>query len=165
MNIITIHYQWKNLSFDSYSNQPLEKYKFFSFRSNHRRCSVRDGVLINFTKFTGKHLRLSLFFNKGLRPATLLTGVFQWIFEKFLRTPFLQDSSGRLLLSFCLCCIKICCWFLSFFISVQNLTTSIDFPSLWLLWMLKQNQRIYLNTIVYTVTFTSLKLHQSYFNK
>ena len=100
MNIITIHYQWKNLSFDSYSNQPLEKYKFFSFRSNHRRCSVRNGVLINFTKFTGKHLRLSLFFNKGLRPATLLTGVFLWIFEKFLRTPFLQNSSGRLLLSF-----------------------------------------------------------------
>ena len=149
MTIITIHYQWKNLSFDSYSNQPLEKYKFFSFRSNHRRCFVRDGVLINFTKFTG----------------TLLTGVFQWIFEKFPRTPFLQNSSGRLLLSFCLCCIKICCWFLSFFISVQNLTTSIDFPSLWLLWMLKQNQRIYLNTIVCTVTFTLLKLHQSYFNK
>ena len=34
-------------------------------RSIHRRCSVRKGVLRNFTKFTGKHL----FFNKfaGLR--------------------------------------------------------------------------------------------------
>ena len=26
------------------------------FRSNHRRCSVRKGVLRNFAKFTGKHL-------------------------------------------------------------------------------------------------------------
>ena len=34
-----------------------------------RRCSVKKGVLGNFTKFTGKHLRQSLFFNKvaGLR--------------------------------------------------------------------------------------------------
>ena len=37
-------------------------------------CSVKKGVLKNFTKFTGKHLCQSLFFNKvaGLRPATLL---------------------------------------------------------------------------------------------
>ena len=26
------------------------------FRSSHRRCSVRKGVLRNFSKFTGKHL-------------------------------------------------------------------------------------------------------------
>ena len=26
-------------------------------RSSHRRCSVRKGVLRNFAKFTGKHLR------------------------------------------------------------------------------------------------------------
>ena len=44
------------------------------YRSSHRRCSVKKGVLKNFTKFTGKHLCQSLFFNKvpGLRPATLL---------------------------------------------------------------------------------------------
>ena len=44
------------------------------FRSSHRRCSVKIGVLRNFTKFTGKDLCQSLFFNKvaGLRPATLL---------------------------------------------------------------------------------------------
>ena len=38
-----------------------------------QRCSVKKGVLRNFTKFTGKHLCQSLFFNKvaGLRPATL----------------------------------------------------------------------------------------------
>ena len=33
-------------------------------RSSHRSCSIRKGVLRNFTKFTGKHLCWSLFFNK-----------------------------------------------------------------------------------------------------
>ena len=33
-------------------------------RSNHRRCSVKTGVLRNFAKFTGKHLFQSPFFNK-----------------------------------------------------------------------------------------------------
>ena len=52
------------------------------FRGSHRRCSVTKGVLRNFSKFTGKHLRQILSFNKvagllfnkvvGLRPATLL---------------------------------------------------------------------------------------------
>ena len=43
-------------------------------RSSHQRCSLLKGVLWNFSKFTGKHLRQSLFFNKvaGLWPATLL---------------------------------------------------------------------------------------------
>ena len=43
-------------------------------RSSHQRCSVTNGVLRNFAKFTGKHLCQSLFFNKdaGLSPATLL---------------------------------------------------------------------------------------------
>ena len=34
------------------------------FRSSHRRCPVRKGVLRNFAKFTRKHLCQSLFFNK-----------------------------------------------------------------------------------------------------
>ena len=33
-------------------------------RSSHQRCSVKKSVLKNFAKFTGKHLRQSLFFNK-----------------------------------------------------------------------------------------------------
>ena len=51
----------------------IEHY-FTKFRSSHQRCSVRKGGLRNFTKFTGKHLRQSLFFNKvaSLRPAILL---------------------------------------------------------------------------------------------
>ena len=50
-------------------------------RSSHRRCSMKKGVLRNFTKFTGKHLCQSLFFNKvvGLRPFHHL---------------FLQNTSG-----------------------------------------------------------------------
>ena len=74
-------------------------------RSRHRRCSIKKGVLGNFAKFTGKHLCQRLFFNKvtGLRPATLLkkslwNTCFPVNFTKFLRTPFLQNSSGRLLL-------------------------------------------------------------------
>ena len=35
-----------------------------SNQSSHQRCSVKKGVFRNFTKFTGKHLCLSLFFNK-----------------------------------------------------------------------------------------------------
>ena len=67
---------------------------------------MKKGVLRNFTKFTGKHLCQSLFFNKvaGLSPATLLKKrpwhrFFPVNFAKFLRTYFLQNTSGRLLLS------------------------------------------------------------------
>ena len=33
------------------------------YRSSHRRCSVRKGVLRSFVKFTGKHLCQSIFFS------------------------------------------------------------------------------------------------------
>ena len=76
--------------------------------SSHRSCSAKKGVLRNFTKFTGKHLCQSLFFNKfaGLRPATLLKKrlwhrCFPVNFVKFLRTPFLQNTSARLLTKLC----------------------------------------------------------------
>ena len=71
-------------------------------------CSAKKGVLRNFTKFTGRHLCQSLIFNNvaGLRPVTLLkTGLWHKCFSvhfqefpKFPRTPFLQNTSGRLLL-------------------------------------------------------------------
>ena len=59
-------------------------------RSSHQRCSMKKDVLKNFTKFTG-------------RPATLLKKrlwhrCFPKNFANFLRTPFLQNTSGRLLL-------------------------------------------------------------------
>ena len=65
----------------------------------------KKGVLRNFAKFTGKHLCQSLFFNKvpSLRAATLLKKrLWYWCFPKnftkFQRTPFLQNTSGRLVL-------------------------------------------------------------------
>ena len=41
-------------------------------QSSHRRCSLKEDVLENFSKFTGKRLCLTLFFIKvaGLRSAT-----------------------------------------------------------------------------------------------
>ena len=39
-------------------------YRVLLHRSSHRRCSVRKDVLKSLAKFTGKHLRQSLFFNK-----------------------------------------------------------------------------------------------------
>ena len=55
----------------------------------------KKGVLKDFAKFTGKHLRQS-------RPATLLKKrlwhmCFPRNFAKFLRTPFSQNTSGRLI--------------------------------------------------------------------
>ena len=46
----------------------------FQIEAVVRRCSVKKSLLRHFAKFTGKHPRQSLFFNKvaGLSPATLL---------------------------------------------------------------------------------------------
>ena len=64
-------------------------------RSNQQRRSARKAVLRNFSKFTGKHLRQVLFYNKvaGPEPATLLKmrlwhRCFPLNFAIFLRTPF-----------------------------------------------------------------------------
>ena len=78
----------------------------FRRRSSDWRCSIRKGVLRNFVKFIGKHLRQSLSFNKvaGLRPATLLKKrlwhkCFPVNFAKFLRTPFLIKHLQWLLIT------------------------------------------------------------------
>ena len=62
-------------------------------------------VLRNFAKFTGNTCAVVSFFNKvaGMRPATLLKKrlrhrCFPVNFAKFLRTSFLKNTSGRLLL-------------------------------------------------------------------
>ena len=62
---------------------------------------LKKGVLRNFAKFAGKHLRQSLFFNKvaGLRPPTSLKKrlwhrYFLVNFAKFIRTPFFTYTSG-----------------------------------------------------------------------
>ena len=65
----------------------------------------KKDVLKNFAKSTGKRLCQSLFFNRvvGLRSATLLKKklwhrCFPVNFAKFLRTPFVQKTSGQLLI-------------------------------------------------------------------
>ena len=87
--------------FDLSRNLTLESFQLCLFRSSHLRCSIKKVVLRNFTKFTGKHLCQSLFFNKvaGLGSATLLKKrhwhrCFPVNFAKFLITPFLQTPLG-----------------------------------------------------------------------
>ena len=77
-------------------------------RSSRPGVFCKKGVLRNFTEFAGKYLCQSLFFHKvaGPSPATLSKKrlwhrCFPVNFVKFLKTRFLQNTSGRLLL-----CIK-----------------------------------------------------------
>ena len=73
------------------------------FRSSRPEMFCRKGVLKNFAKFTGNHLCRSLFFNKDLRPATLLKKrlwhrCFLVNIAKFLRTNFFTEQLRWLLL-------------------------------------------------------------------
>ena len=70
-------------------------FKAFIVKSSQQRCSIKKGVLRDFTKFTGKPFCQGLFLNKvaGLRYKG-----FPVNFVKFVKTPFLQNTSGRLLL-------------------------------------------------------------------
>ena len=52
----TVHQNWQYLY--CLISQEINK------KNSHRRCSVKKGVLRNLTKFTGKHLCQSLFFNR-----------------------------------------------------------------------------------------------------
>ena len=77
------------------------------FRSSRSEVFCKKDVLKHFAKFTGNYLCQSLFFNKvaGTRPATLFKKglwyrCFPMNFAKFLGTPFLQNTLGRLLLYF-----------------------------------------------------------------
>ena len=74
--------------------KPVNGLVFYSFtyRSSRRRYSVWKDVLKNFVKFTAKHL------NQSLWQRRLWHLCFPVNIAKFLRTPFLQNKSGRLLL-------------------------------------------------------------------
>ena len=72
-----------------------------NYRSSHQRCSIKKGVLRNFTKFMGKHLCQSLIKLLASRPATLFKKrlwhrCFPVNFVKFLRTSVLRNTSRRL---------------------------------------------------------------------
>ena len=78
--------------------------RFDKIHMGELECYRPEVFLDISTKFIGKHLCQSLFFNKvaGLRPATLLKErlwhrCFPVNFAKFLIKLFLQNTSGRLL--------------------------------------------------------------------
>ena len=80
------------------TNKHVEAFLLWISRSSHQRCSMKKTVLTNFAKFTGKHLRQSLFCNEvaRLRPATLLKKrlwhrCFPVNFAKFLSAPFFTE--------------------------------------------------------------------------
>ena len=98
----------------------------FQFGSTQRRCSVGQGVLGNIMGVVGEHLCWALHFNRvtGLKPMTLLIsrlwrGYFPVGFVKFLVVPFLQSTSGRLVLL-----IRVLYHFLTLRIFPDNFLTS-----------------------------------------
>ena len=59
--------------------------------SSHRRCSVKEGVLKNFAKFTGKHLCQRIFFNKIAALKKTLAQVFYCEFCKICNNTLSTD--------------------------------------------------------------------------
>ena len=86
-----------------------------SIRSSHRRCSVKNGVVRNFSKFTGKHSCQSLFFNKvaGLRPSTWLKKslwhrCFLWILRNFYKYFSYKTPPGDCFCSIIFLSFEVC---------------------------------------------------------
>ena len=73
-----------NNSNDNNKNTPSINTNYI-IRNSHQRCSMRKSVLRNFSKYKGKHLHQSLFFNKVVR---LWHRCFPVNFVKFLRANF-----------------------------------------------------------------------------
>ena len=116
--------------FNSYFSDMLYPFLQISDAAT-RRCFIKKGVTKNFAKFTGKHLCQSLFFNKvaGVRTATLLKKrlwfrCFPVNLAKFLRTPFLQNTSGRLLLKYRQHLLSQTYRWLLLYLSLTNLTAA-----------------------------------------
>ena len=129
-----------------FGSEPCDQVKSLRIsRSSHQQCSIKIDLLKNFTKFTGKHLCQSFFFNKvaRLRSATLLKKrlwhtCFLVNFVKFLRTTFLQNISGRLFLNF----QQVAFWFIvltkRLIVSCQKITPN--------------NGNVYFSYFVYELT-------------
>ena len=86
----------------------LRKLSRILFRSSHRKCSIKEGVVKNFAKFKRNTCARVSFLIKlqawGLRPATLLKvrlwhKCFPVNFDKFLRRSFLRENLQWLLLN------------------------------------------------------------------
>ena len=79
----------------------------YFFRSGHQTCSMKKGVLRNFTKFTGKHLCRTLFFKpkacnfiKKETPAQMFSCEFCEIFRNTFFTEHLWKTASIFLISF-----------------------------------------------------------------
>ena len=118
--VIWYYYKTKQLK-ATYSLRSSRLDLFCKKKDEHRRSTVskivsvqkqppevfykKKNVLKNFETFTGKHMCLSLFFNKvsGLSPAILLKKTLQHRcftvnFAKYFRTPIFKNICKRLLL-------------------------------------------------------------------
>ena len=81
-----------------------------------RRCSIEISILKNFTKFTGKHLCQSLFFNQVVKKETLaqvFSCEFCEIFKKKVFTENLRTTASEQLLNVS---TKKCKYFFHFFL-------------------------------------------------
>ena len=95
-----IHYLFKKQFSEMKRKEKIQN--LANFRSSHQRCSIKKGILRNFTKFTGKHLCQSLFFDK-VGCFWKQTGAGFWILLIFLnlksvRTCFIVVASRMILL-------------------------------------------------------------------
>ena len=70
-------------------------YLVYGFRSSRTQMFFKTGIFKNFVKFTGKYVCLSLFLINFIKKR-LRHSCFPVNFGKFLRTSFLQKTSGRL---------------------------------------------------------------------
>ena len=89
------YYGWQSFKSWTRNHAIYDLYK--TYRSSHHRCSIKKGILKNFAKFTGNHLYQSL--GKIYWKKRLWHMCFPVNFAKSLRTPFLQNTSGWLLLT------------------------------------------------------------------
>ena len=101
INLYAAYFHWKKLvSFKDYFSLVMSR----KYRSSRPDVFCEKGVVKNFAKFTGKHLCLSLFFNKVAGAASNLLQKRLWHrcfpvnFVKFLRTLFLIEHLWWLLL-------------------------------------------------------------------
>ena len=78
LELSALQYSW------NYKQLHLFNTLISSTRSNHRRWSIKIGVLENFTKFTGKHLHRSLYFKTP-------TQVFSFEFCEIFKNPFFVE--------------------------------------------------------------------------
>ena len=86
---IFFQYLARIMKISSISDNDLQK-----MRSSHRRCSVKIGVLRNLAKFIGKTPKACNFIKIK---KSLWHRCFPVNSTKFLRTPFLQNTFGRML--------------------------------------------------------------------